>query len=216
MGIGSVGMDANEPGLFDLPDRERPGTANRPLRGRNRETWARTATAGVTIVDAVALHEAAVLVQENAGTAGVRADPDVDDAEAGPRRGATCQRRVRRAGLVDLAHRRYGGAAGGPAPSASSGWTERSWPRGRVDHGQPRGRLAARGRPVRAALHTWDRLAARAGRRRAPASEGGREPLRPSSSGGSCAGSSHSQDGFHPAGMAVGCALTPRQRRYAA
>jgi len=31
-------MDANEPGLFDLPNRERPGTANRPLRGRNQQT----------------------------------------------------------------------------------------------------------------------------------------------------------------------------------
>jgi len=50
-------MDANEPGLFDLPDRERPATPERPLRGRNRETWARTATAEVTIVDAGALHE---------------------------------------------------------------------------------------------------------------------------------------------------------------
>jgi hypothetical protein len=45
-------MDANEPGLFDLPDRERPATPARPLRGRNRETWARTATAEVTIIDA--------------------------------------------------------------------------------------------------------------------------------------------------------------------
>ena len=50
-------MDANEPGLFDLPDPERPGTANRPLRGRNRETWARTATAEVTVIDAGALQE---------------------------------------------------------------------------------------------------------------------------------------------------------------
>ena len=49
-------MDATEPGLFDLPDRERSGTANRPLRGRNRETWARTATAEVTVIDAGALH----------------------------------------------------------------------------------------------------------------------------------------------------------------
>jgi hypothetical protein len=46
---------------------------------------------------------------------------------------------------------------------------------------------------------------------------GRRETLRPSSSGGSCAGSSHSQDGLHPAGMVVGCALsrdsggTPRE-----
>jgi hypothetical protein len=45
-------MDANEPGLFDLPDREWPGTANRPLHGRNRETWVRTATVEVTVINA--------------------------------------------------------------------------------------------------------------------------------------------------------------------
>jgi len=108
-GIGSVGMDASEPGLFDLPERESPApTPERPQCGRNRETWARTATAEVTIVDAGALHEAAARVQENAVTIGLRVDPDVEDTEPG----AASQPRVRRTGLADLAHRRYGGAAG--------------------------------------------------------------------------------------------------------
>ena len=66
IGIGSLGMDANEPGLFDLPAREQPGTVNRELRGRNRQTWARTATAEVTVIDAGALHEAAAHAARNA------------------------------------------------------------------------------------------------------------------------------------------------------
>jgi hypothetical protein len=79
-------MDANEPGLFDLPDREPPAPPERPQRGRNRETWARTATAEVTIIDAEALHEAAARVEENAVTIGLGADPDVEDTERrGPR-----------------------------------------------------------------------------------------------------------------------------------
>jgi len=76
-------MDANEPGLFDLPDREPPAPPGRPRRGRNRETWARTATAEVTIIDAGALHEAAARVEEGAVTIGLRADPDVEDTEPG-------------------------------------------------------------------------------------------------------------------------------------
>lgn len=76
-------MDANEPGLFDLPGCERPGTPNRPLRGRNRQTWARTATAEVTVIDAGALAEAAAQAAENAVTNGLRADPDVEDIDPG-------------------------------------------------------------------------------------------------------------------------------------
>ncbi len=76
-------MDANGPGLFELPDGERAVNAKRPLRGRNRETWARTVTAEVTIVDAGALHGAAALVQANAVTIGLRVDPDVQDTEPG-------------------------------------------------------------------------------------------------------------------------------------
>jgi hypothetical protein len=81
--IGSVGMDANEPGLFDLPDCEPSAPPERPQRGRNRETWARTATAEVTIIDAEALHEAAARVGENAVTIGLGADPDVEETEPG-------------------------------------------------------------------------------------------------------------------------------------
>ena len=76
-------MDANEPGLFDLPVRARPGTPRRPLRGRNRETWARTATAEVTVIDAGALAEAAAQAAENAVTIALRADPDVEGNEPG-------------------------------------------------------------------------------------------------------------------------------------
>lgn len=83
MGIGSVGMDATEPGLFDLPARERPVTASRSLRGRNRETWTRTATAAVTIIDAGALAEAAAQVAENSVTIGLGDDLDVEDTEPG-------------------------------------------------------------------------------------------------------------------------------------
>ena len=76
-------MDANEPGLFDLPDRERPGTAIRSLRGRNRETWARTTTAEVTVIDAGAVHEAMAQVARNAVTIRLHADTDVEDTEPG-------------------------------------------------------------------------------------------------------------------------------------
>ena len=76
-------MDANEPSLFDLPDRERPGTANRLLRGRNRETWARTATAEVTVIDAGALQEAVAQAAGTAVTIRLRGDPDAEDTEPG-------------------------------------------------------------------------------------------------------------------------------------
>lgn len=66
-------MDAHEPGLFDLPDRESPAPPKRLQYGRNRESWARTATAEVTIIDAEALHEAAAWVRESAVTIGIRA-----------------------------------------------------------------------------------------------------------------------------------------------
>ena len=77
-------MDANEPGLFDLPTLEwQPGTANRALRGRNRQTWVRTVIAEVTVIDAGALHEAAAQAAENAVTIGLPADPDVVDTAPG-------------------------------------------------------------------------------------------------------------------------------------
>lgn len=74
-------MDANEPGLFDLPDREPPqATPEQSQRGRNRETWALTATADVTIIDAAALHETAARADENAVTIGMHADPVAEDS----------------------------------------------------------------------------------------------------------------------------------------
>jgi len=76
-------MDATELGLFDLPDRERSAAPERPLRGRNRETWARTATAEVTIIDAGVLREAVARVQDDAVTIGLRADPDAENIEPG-------------------------------------------------------------------------------------------------------------------------------------
>jgi len=76
MGIGSSSVDANGPGLFDLPEPERPLRPERSRRGRNRETWARTATAKVTIIDAEALREAAARVDDQAVMTGV------EDSEA--------------------------------------------------------------------------------------------------------------------------------------
>ncbi len=74
-------MDANEPGLFDLPHREPHVPPERPQRGRNRETWALTATAEVTIIDAAAVYEAAARVEEHAVVIGLRTDLDAEDAE---------------------------------------------------------------------------------------------------------------------------------------
>lgn len=82
MGIASVAMNANAPGLFDMPDREPPAPVERPQPGRNRETWARTVTAEVTIIDAGALREAAARVEAGAVTIGVGAEPIVGDTVA--------------------------------------------------------------------------------------------------------------------------------------
>jgi len=76
-------MDAHEPGLLDLTDRESPAPPERLQHGRNRQAWARTATAEVTIIDAEALYEAAARVGENAGTIGIRAALDVERTELG-------------------------------------------------------------------------------------------------------------------------------------
>jgi hypothetical protein len=78
-----VGMNADEPGLFDLPGRVRLTGPKGPLRGRNREAWIRTATAEVTILDAAALHEAVARVEGNAVTIGLRADPEVEETDPG-------------------------------------------------------------------------------------------------------------------------------------
>jgi len=68
-------MDANQAGLFDLPAREPPAASERTRGGRNWETWTRTATADVTIVDAQALHEAAGLAEGRAAAIGLGHDP---------------------------------------------------------------------------------------------------------------------------------------------
>ncbi len=79
-------MDVNEPGLFDMPDREPATTPGRPQRGRNRETWVRTVTAEVDILDAESLREAALRVEESVFTIALGAGLNVQDtgAEADP------------------------------------------------------------------------------------------------------------------------------------
>ena len=74
MGIGSVAMDANQPGLFELPDREQLTPLVRLQRGRNREIWALTATAEVTITDGPGLQQAAAGQNEGFVVAGLRVD----------------------------------------------------------------------------------------------------------------------------------------------
>ena len=83
MDIGSVGMNTDEPGLFDLPDRVRLTSPKGPLRGRDRQSWTRTATAEVTILDAAALHEAVARVEGNAVTIGLRADLEAEETDPG-------------------------------------------------------------------------------------------------------------------------------------
>src|SRR5580765_5362984 len=87
-GIGSVGMDADQPGLFQLTDRGPQAPADRPQRGRNREVWALTATAEVTITDACALREAAARLSEGfvvtvpgAGLGVEDSEPEAPDAD---------------------------------------------------------------------------------------------------------------------------------------
>jgi hypothetical protein len=75
-------MDANEPALFDRPPVEQPTISQRRQRGRNRETWARTVNAEVTIVDAEALREAARRVEGSAVTIGSPAEPHEEDMAA--------------------------------------------------------------------------------------------------------------------------------------
>ncbi len=67
-------MNPEQAGLFDLPDREPPAAPERMRGGRNRETWTRTATAEVTIVDEQALREAAALAQGHAFLIGLDLD----------------------------------------------------------------------------------------------------------------------------------------------
>lgn len=74
-------MDADEPALFDLPDREPSrATPKQSQRGRNRETWTLTATADVTIIDAAAVHAAAGRAGETGVTIGMHDDPGAEDS----------------------------------------------------------------------------------------------------------------------------------------
>ena len=52
-------MDADQPGLFEVPVREAQAPPGRLQRGRNREVWTLSATAEVAITDASALRQAA-------------------------------------------------------------------------------------------------------------------------------------------------------------
>lgn len=72
-------MHDSEPGLFDLPDPEPKAPPLRPPRGRNRETWARTATAEVTIIDAAALNEAVARAEANGVMINVSVDSGAED-----------------------------------------------------------------------------------------------------------------------------------------
>jgi len=74
-------MDADQPGLFDPPDREPQAPAVRRDRGRNREVWALTATAEVAITDASALLQAAAQLNEGFVITVPSADLGVEDAE---------------------------------------------------------------------------------------------------------------------------------------
>ncbi len=74
-----VVMDVNEPGLFEMPDREPAASPGRLPRGRNRETWVRTVTAEVNIIDAQAVRDAALRVEEGGLTIALGAGLDVQD-----------------------------------------------------------------------------------------------------------------------------------------
>ncbi len=77
-----VVMDVNEPGLFEMPYREPAASPGRLPRGRNRETWVRTVTAEVNIIDADALRDAALQVEESGLTIALGAGLDVQDTVA--------------------------------------------------------------------------------------------------------------------------------------
>lgn len=70
-------MQHSEPGLFELPD---PVPSHRSQRGRNRQTWAMTVTADVTVTDAAAVDEAIAQAQADGLMIGYHDDdlPDED------------------------------------------------------------------------------------------------------------------------------------------
>lgn len=75
-------MNEDQPGLFDLPGQDRLIVPDRPQPGKNRETWACTVTAEVTIVDPEALRDAAERAEESAVEIGLSADSAVGDSDA--------------------------------------------------------------------------------------------------------------------------------------
>ncbi len=75
-------MGLNEPGLFDMADREPAASPGRLPRAKNRETWVRTVTAEVNVIDADALRDAALRVEESGLTIALGASLDVKDTVA--------------------------------------------------------------------------------------------------------------------------------------
>jgi hypothetical protein len=70
--------DSDQPGLFDLSPPPPPPPASRSGRGRARETWARTVTAEVTVVDRRVLRDEAVRRLDTGIVIGEYADDDPD------------------------------------------------------------------------------------------------------------------------------------------
>jgi len=75
-------MNADEHALFDMPRERQPVMSPRGQRGRNRETWSRTVTAEITIVDAESLREAAREARESAVQVVLRERTGDEDAHA--------------------------------------------------------------------------------------------------------------------------------------
>ena len=73
-------MDADQLGLFQLPDREPQVPPERPQRGRNGEVWGLSATAEVTVTHTSAL-QAAARANEGFVITAPGADVGVEDAE---------------------------------------------------------------------------------------------------------------------------------------
>lgn len=82
-------MDADQPGLFQLPASEPQVPPHRPQRGKNRQVWELTATAEVTITNPSALQAAArsnegFVITVPAADLGVEeAEPQEPDTEPG-------------------------------------------------------------------------------------------------------------------------------------
>lgn len=73
-------MDADQPGLFQLPDHEPQVLPQPPQRGKNRQVWELTATAEITITDPAAL-QAAARSNEGFVITVPAADPGVEETE---------------------------------------------------------------------------------------------------------------------------------------